>query len=154
MKKILAALVAVVTLGAFAPAAAAASPLVWYQAHVQDVGDQPARHDGETAGTTGQSKRIEALRVYGLPIEYRVHSQDVGWGPWVQDQWAGTRGLRLRAEAVQIRMAESADPALHVVYRAHVQDVGWQGWKEDGATAGTTGKSLRMEAVQIKVEYR
>lgn len=134
--------------------ASAAPPLVWYEAHVQDVGDQRAVWDGATAGTTGESRRLEALHVYGTPIEYRVHSQEVGWGPWVQDQWAGTRGRSLRAEAVQVRMAASADPALHVEYRAHVQDVGWQPWVSDGATAGTTGRALRMEAVQIRLVYK
>ena len=153
MRKLFAAIAAAV-LVIISPSAAAASPTVWYQAHVQDIGDQRPVWDGQTAGTTGRSLRLEALRVYGTPIEYRVHSQDVGWGPWVQDQWAGTRGRSLRAEAIQVRMAGGADPALHVEYRAHVQDVGWQPWVSDGATAGTTGRSLRMEAVQVRIVHK
>lgn len=38
-----------------------------------------------------------------------------------------------------------------VNYRAHVQNVGWQDWTKDGAIAGTTGKSLRVEALQLKL---
>ncbi|ACZ31573.1 N-acetylmuramoyl-L-alanine amidase family 2 [Xylanimonas cellulosilytica DSM 15894] len=34
-----------------------------------------------------------------------------------------------------------------VAYRAHVQNVGWQGWAKEGATAGTSGRSLRVEAL-------
>lgn len=34
-------------------------------------------------------------------------------------------------------------------YQAHIQDLGWQDWKSNGATAGTTGKNLRMEAIRI-----
>lgn len=34
-------------------------------------------------------------------------------------------------------------------YKVHIQNVGWQDWKFDGATAGTTGKSLRMEGLRI-----
>ena len=33
----------------------------------------------------------------------------------------------------------------------HVQDIGWQNWKTDGAMAGTEGKSLRLEAIQIRI---
>ena len=154
-KKLIAAFVAVLALFTASTApASGASANVWYQAHVQGYGDMNPVFDGATAGTVGESKRLEALRVYGTPIEYRVHSQDVGWGPWVQDAWAGTRGRSLRAEAIQVRMGYQADPRFHVRYRAHVEDVGWQGWREDGATAGTTGKSLRMEAVQIEVVHR
>ena len=36
-------------------------------------------------------------------------------------------------------------------YRAHVQGVGWQPWRRDGQTAGTTGKGLRVEAVQVRL---
>ena len=34
-------------------------------------------------------------------------------------------------------------------YRTHVQNIGWQPWVEDGGMAGTTGKSLRVEAIEI-----
>ena len=34
-------------------------------------------------------------------------------------------------------------------YQAHVENVGWQDWKHSGEVAGTTGKSLRMEAIRI-----
>lgn len=41
--------------------------------------------------------------------------------------------------------------AAGVTYRAHVQSIGWQKYFSDGATAGTTGKSLRIEALQINL---
>lgn len=34
-------------------------------------------------------------------------------------------------------------------YQAHVQNIGWQSPVYDGATAGTAGKSLRLEALKI-----
>ena len=34
-------------------------------------------------------------------------------------------------------------------YRAHVDNVGWQSWQADGATAGTTGQGLAVQAIQI-----
>ncbi len=36
-------------------------------------------------------------------------------------------------------------------YRTHVQNIGWQAWKSGGATSGTSGQSLRLEAIEITV---
>ena len=41
--------------------------------------------------------------------------------------------------------------ASSVSYRTHVQNVGWQGWRADGAMSGTSGRSLRLEAIQISL---
>jgi|GEM_PF-7126102 len=38
-----------------------------------------------------------------------------------------------------------------VTYQAHVQNVGWQSYVRDGALAGTTGRSLRVEGIRIKL---
>ncbi|WP_158006644.1 SH3 domain-containing protein [Floricoccus penangensis] len=36
-------------------------------------------------------------------------------------------------------------------YLTHVQNVGWQDWVRDGQTAGTNGRSLRMEAFKLEL---
>ena len=36
-----------------------------------------------------------------------------------------------------------------IKYRSHIENEGWQEWKHDGQTSGTTGKGLRLEAIQI-----
>ena len=41
---------------------------------------------------------------------------------------------------------------LHVYYRTHVQDVGWQNYVRDGASAGTSGRSLRLEAINVYLD--
>lgn len=38
-----------------------------------------------------------------------------------------------------------------VTYNAHVQNIGWQKYVKDGASAGTSGRSLRLEALHIKI---
>ncbi|MDB6354125.1 N-acetylmuramoyl-L-alanine amidase [Trichococcus sp. K1Tr] len=38
-----------------------------------------------------------------------------------------------------------------VVYNTHVQNIGWQADVSNGATAGTTGKGLRLEAMRISL---
>ena len=45
--------------------------------------------------------------------------------------------------------ANSAESTPLVTYSAHVQKVGWRAPVEDGATAGTTGKALRLEALRL-----
>ena len=45
---------------------------------------------------------------------------------------------------------ESERPS--VSYDVHVQNVGWQTWASDGEQSGTTGKSLRLEALRIALQ--
>ena len=40
----------------------------------------------------------------------------------------------------------------HVRYRTHVENKGWQDYVSDGDMAGTIGKSLRLEAMNIKLD--
>ena len=44
---------------------------------------------------------------------------------------------------------ESSTP--HVSYRTHVQRIGWQGYVSDGAMSGTSGRSLRLEGINIRL---
>ena len=39
-----------------------------------------------------------------------------------------------------------------VTYSTHVQKEGWQDFVSNGESAGTTGKSLRLEGIKIKVD--
>lgn len=41
------------------------------------------------------------------------------------------------------------DREIHIQYSAHVENIGWQEWKIDGGTSGTSGRSLRVEALKI-----
>lgn len=136
---------------------------VYYQAHVQDLGWQGLKFDGDTAGTTGQGKRIEALRIgIDLPagsgvadVSYQTHVQNIGWQGWVSDgSIAGTTGRSLRVEALKVKLDDDTAGDYKISYRAHVQDVGWQSWVSDGATAGLTGQSKRVEAIRITLDAR
>ena len=70
-----------------------------YSSHVQDVGWQGERRNGQVAGTTGLSRRVEAIRVRltgdldrDYDVWYRVHAQDIGWMGWTKDgKKAGTQ---------------------------------------------------------------
>ncbi len=129
---------------------------VSYQSHVQMVGWQGRKLDGETSGTSGQCKRIEAMNIkaYNLPsgvkLKYKAHIQDKGWSTWTENgQNVGTTGQNKRLEAIKIKL-ENTDK-YSIMYRTHVQDYGWQDWTYDGEMSGTEGSSKRIEAIQIKI---
>ena len=55
-------------------------------------------------------------------------------------------------ESVQNDMASASTVSVDSVsYAAHVQDIGWQRSVCDGATAGTTGRSKRIEAICVRL---
>ncbi len=131
---------------------------VSYETHVQDIGWQGEKQEGEVAGTTGQSKRVEALQIqlenssYEGNINYQAHVQNIGWQSAVSDgQIAGTTGQSYRLEALKIWLSGDISNYYSVQYRVHIQDFGWQDWVCDGLMAGTTGLSKRIEALQIRL---
>lgn len=123
------------------------SKKIRYSSHVQTYGWQSEKKNGETSGTTGQSKRLEAL-VINSPdanLRYKGHIQTFGDTPWMTNGFVcGTMGLGKRLEAVWI---ECDKP---ITYRVHVEGKGWMPWVTNGQMAGTTGKGLRLEAIEIK----
>lgn len=132
--------------------------LVGYQTHVQDIGTQAYVYDGDVAGTSGQAKRMESIRI-NLPstmasegkIEYRSHVQYIGWEKdWKQtNQLSGTTGKSLRLEAIQMKLSGNIAKEYDVYYRVHAQNFGWLGWAKNGEEAGTAGYSYRLEAIQV-----
>ncbi len=130
---------------------------VKYQTHIQNIGWQGFLDNGDLAGTTGRSLRLESINISvenpvpGMTIRYKTHVQNVGWLDWVQGgQASGTTGRSLRLEGIMIELV-GAPAGYHVQYQVHVQNIGWQDWVQDGALAGTTGRSLRLEAIRIKI---
>ena len=90
-----------------------------YQTHVQYVGWQGWKNNGEMSGTEGQSLRLEAIKIKltgdianYYDIYYRVHSQNFGWLGWAKNgESAGTEGLSTRLEAIEIVMVEKGGEA-------------------------------------------
>jgi len=132
--------------------------MVKYQTHVQDIGWQNYVGDGNTSGTQGQSKRLEAIQIklgseVSGGIQYRTHIQNVGWeNSWTSDgNLSGTQGQSLRLEAIQIELTGDAANQYDVYYRVHAQNIGWMGWAKNGESAGTEGYAYRLEAIQIQL---
>jgi hypothetical protein len=140
-------------------AASSSGRHICYRAYVTDIGWQSPVCDGALAGTTGQSRAIEALNIAVSGTGgtgANGYMQDTGW----ESAWKGAAnganltigspGKSLRMEAFAMNVGVGT-----VCVNAHVQNLGWQGKKCDvpgnWVTGGTTGQSLRLEAVEITV---
>ena len=128
---------------------------ITYQTHVQNIGWQAEKADGEVSGTSGQSLRLEAIKIkLGSSIDggltYATHLQDIGWQSFVSNgQLSGTSGQSKRLEAIKINLTGNATNQYDIYYRVHAQNLGWLGWAKNGQSAGTAGYSYRLEAIQI-----
>ncbi|WKY42805.1 DUF3298 domain-containing protein [Eubacteriaceae bacterium ES2] len=56
-------------------------------------------------------------------------------------------GFFTATQAASNFAAASVIPTLN--YRTHIENIGWQSWMTDGQTSGTSGQSLRLEAIEI-----
>jgi uncharacterized protein YjdB len=171
-KKVLSAFLSLAMIGTmvasvpFSASAATTTPVgVTYRAHVQTIGWQSYVNDGAEAGTDGQAKRVEALNINltgtlpaGASITYQAHVQSIGWQkPVTNGAEAGTDGQAKRVEALKITLAGM--PGYSVEYRVHQQTYGWSNWVTTAngtaittaVAAGVTGKSKRLEAVEVKI---
>ena len=129
---------------------------IGYSTHVQTYGWQATKYNGEVSGTSGESKRLEAIKInlvdplYDGSIEYTTHVQTYGWQDYVSDgELSGTSGESKRLEAIRIRLKGDMADKYDVYYRVHAQNIGWMGWAKNGQAAGTAGYSYRLEAIQI-----
>ena len=132
---------------------------VKYTTHVEDIGWQNYVYDGVMAGTSGQSKRLEAIKIkledqeYPGNIEYRTHIENIGWEDNFKknDEMSGTSGRALRLEAIEIKLTGEISNHYDIYYRVHAQEFGWLGWARNGEQSGTAGYAYRLEGIEIKL---
>ena len=134
------------------------TPTINYYAHVENIGDQSMKSDGQMAGTEGKGLRMEAVTIYLDPgsysgdIHYSAHVENIGWqDPVTSGEMAGTSNRALRVEAIKIWLTGTLADNYDVYYQAHIQDFGWLGWAKDGECSGSAGYGKRMEAFTIKL---
>ena len=156
---------------ATSPQSPESAPSVHCQAHVQDKGWQDEvssstnQTEAATAGTTGQGKRVEAIRVSLVDangnaiqnaIEYKAHVANQGWdASWSRDgQAAGTTGKSRAIEALKIRLLDEYSQLYDLFYRVHIQDYGWLDWTSNGDAAGSVGLGKRIEALQLLLRLK
>lgn len=121
---------------------------ITYQVHARKIGWMNWRCDGDMAGTTGQNRRIEAIRIQpDGRMDVSVHMKTDGDKKYTNinaDTLIGTTGKSKRLEALMIE----GDKQFR--YRVHQKTYGWSAWASNGQWAGVRGKSKQIEAIQIK----
>lgn len=139
----------------------AAKPTIKYSAHVQDHGWMAQVNEGELAGTTGESRRVEAFKFElvncpNVTLNIKAHVQDHGDMNFTvtaadTDKLVGTQWEQRRIEAMTITTTGLKELGYKLQYRVHVQDYGWQDWKDEGTMAGTMYEAKRLEAVEFRM---
>ena len=121
---------------------------IGYRSHLEQYGWQDWVFDGNTSGTTGQCKRLEAIQIdYDKPIYAKAHIEKLGWvdyGKITKDTVIGTTGESKRLECLCLKG--------NFEYRVHIEGSGWSCWTlADGiSTLGSVGECLRIEAIEIR----
>lgn len=146
---------------------------ITYSAHVQNIGWQSDKLDGEFAGTKGASKRVEAVN-FSLTgsiadlfdIYYRAHIANIGWLDWTKGGMnAGTVSFGVPAEAIQLKFVKKGnsapstsgisyiDSSLIPVFTCESQPSG-SDWSSVSSAniAGTTGQTKSLMGLSIAAE--
>ena len=133
-------------------------PSVQYQTHVQSIGWQGYKRDGQVSGTFGQAKRLEGIRLklsnlpYSGGMRYRTHVQSKGWMSWQSNNaLSGTTGEAKRLEAIEVELTGEMAKHYDVYYRVHAQTFGWLGWAKNGEPAGSEGYAKRLEGIEVRL---
>lgn len=130
-----------------------------YQAHVAGEGWQPEVYNGQIAGTVGQHKAIEAVRITGIEtddganigVAGRALVRDLGWSAEdaVNGQDIGSTGLNKPLEAIKLGLFGADADKYDIWYRLHVENKGFLPPVRDFEPSGTEGMGLQAEAIQI-----
>ena len=126
-----------------------------YRTYIQSIGWLNYVKNGNTSGTVGQGKRLEAIQINvdgdeNLQVSYSTHVQGKGWTSYVnQGEVSGFAGENKRLEAIKIKLTGSDKDKYDVYYRVHAESYGWLGWAKNDEPAGTSGYGKRLEAIEI-----
>lgn len=140
---------------------------ILYSAHVADIGWQEEVKNGFMAGTVGEHRPLEALRINSIDLP----NTNIDAYAWVQDygesgirdqngnvvegnhlgEDIGSTGLSKHAEAFRIGLIGDGYNTHDIWYRVHVEDIGWMNFAKNGEWSGTIGGNKQVEAIQIWV---
>lgn len=131
---------------------------VEYQVHVEGYGWTDWKKNGQVSGTTGESRRVEAIRfrLVNKPdgeeifLHGNAHVENMGWLGFVaENEVCGTTGQARKLEALQFQLVGKDSDKYSINFRSHSQDLGTQNWAVNGQLSGSEGAGLRIEAVQM-----
>ena len=139
-----------------------------FRSHIRNVGwEQTWKQSWQTSGSADVDKCIEAVRIQLVGplakkynIYYRLYAQG-SWMGWAcNGQKAGTEGLALPAEAIQIKLVEKGASVAQegrayidgrqkptLTYQAKVNQLGWKEVVSENQIAGTTGQAIPLTLI-------
>jgi len=100
---------------------------------------------------------IDTQATSDIGVQYRGHVQNKGDVPLPVGNFVtgpnelGSRSEGLRLEGLRIELTGAVPSGAGISYQVHVQNKGWMGTVQNGDFAGTTGDSLRIEAIKINL---
>lgn len=126
-----------------------------YEAHVEGYGWTGWKSNGEIAGTKGESRRLEAIRIDAPDyiVEADAQIEGIGWvnyGIINKDTIIGTTGESRRLECLRLSI-KNKDGKTCAKFRLHLEGTGDTCFTEcDGiCTLGSVGQSIRVESIEI-----
>lgn len=139
-------------------AAETVTPNITYKTYIQNSGWTKDISNGQLAGSTGQSKSINAFELNAIDfpedgdIEYQVYLSNNKWSGYGQSgAIVGVNNDSLSIQAIQIKLTGTIAESYNVYYRIHTSNVGWLDWASNDQIAGTVGFNLPAEAVEVKL---
>ena len=134
-----------------------------YRVYMAGVGWSVWYCDTDLAGSTGESRQLEAIQVMsnmpGVSACYQVHASGIGWmgsaagNESCNGALAGTTGQSRKIEAVKVRLV-GASSEMSAFYQSYVAGVGLAASAFDWAYSGTVGQSRAMEAMKLYTHSR
>lgn len=133
---------------------------VYYCVHAQNYGWLGWAKNGAQSGTANQSLRLEAIRIQLLPKGSAAPKSMSSYTKAFYDKPTPSSGSSSQSSSGSSSSSSSGSSSggssaqtksASLTYKSHIQNIGWQGWVKNGAQSGTTGRSLRMEALNLKI---
>jgi uncharacterized protein YjdB len=114
-------------------------------------GESNVRNAQHFAGTVGQRLEELTIKTSTGTIRAQGHVQGVGWTSVLSGKQIniGSTGQSRRLEAIKLSL--EGVPGYAIRYMVRLEGRGWTDWAYQGQWCGTTGESLRMEAIVIEI---
>ncbi len=127
---------------------------IYYRVHAQTYGWLGWAKNGAPAGTAGYAKRLEGIQIVvvkkGGSFNQKMGGITSGRGEAFVAK-AGSSPIVNYAPTNNTNPVVPGTEDMNVAYRTHVQSYGWQAWKYNGQMSGTSGKSKRLEGINIEL---
>ncbi|MBQ9936339.1 MAG: hypothetical protein IJO70_10870 [Lachnospiraceae bacterium] len=121
---------------------------VYYRVHAQSYGWLGWAKNGEPSGTAGYGKRLEGIQIVVLKKDEAAPGLNYAGVDATSSKNSNNPYIAKTNETITI---PGNTDAPNVMYKTHVQTFGWQKWMVNGQMSGTSGKSKRLEGINIKL---